>query len=148
MVTNALVHVSRNRAFAMKFLAPALKIIQKNWKGVTGHGATVAGALWLESQFDDDEQGSLVQREMGHELTDDEKDYAVQTLKDLADDVASDEIFTPSSKRLNEYITPSHMVVDLQSGKSWFTNNYISPNYVKAIKRNTVSTKSTYRRKK
>ena len=148
MVTNALVQVSRNRAFAMKFLAPALKVVQKNWKGVTGHGATVGGALFLESILDDDDQGKLMEREIGHELTDDEKAYAVQTLKDLADDVSSDEIFTPFSKRLNEYITPTHMVVDLQSGNTWFTNNYISPNYVKAIRRNTVSSKSTYKRKK
>lgn len=149
MTTNALVHVARNRAFGMKFIAPALKLIKKNWNGVMGHAGTIGGALFIESMFDDDRDlGPLIEKEIGHELTDDEKEYAIQTLKDMADDVSSDDIFTPYSKRLNEYVQPTHMVIDLQSQKSWFTNNYISPNYVKAIKRNTVSRGSTFRRKR
>ena len=148
MTTNALVHVARNRAFGMKYLSPALKIIKNNWNGVVGHTGSVAGALWIESQFDDGDLGPMIEREIGHELTDDEKEYAIQTLKDTADDVNSDDIFTPYSRRLNEYIVPTHLVLDLHLQKPWFTNNYISPNYVRALKRAMVSRSAIYRRKR
>ena len=147
MTTNALVHISRNRAFGLKYINPALKIIKKNWSGVMGHAGSVAGALWIESQFDDGDLGPMIEREIGHELTDDEKDYAIQTLKDIADDVNTDDIFTPYSQRLNEYINPTHLIIDMHQQRAWFTNNYISPNYVKSLKRNRVSRSRLYRRK-
>lgn len=148
MTTNALVHVARNRAFFLKYAQPAITLVRNNWSGIMGHGASVGGALFLESKFSDSDLGKQAEREIGHELTDDEKDYAVQTMKDAADDFQSDDVFTPFSKRLNEYIVPTHTVIDMQNGKTWVTNNYISPNYVKAIRRNTVSRGSTYRRKR
>lgn len=148
MVTNALVAVSSTTAFALKFLSPALKIAKKNWKGILGQAGVAGGASYLTSTFTDDELGTMIEGEIGHTLSADEKAYAVQTLKDTADDVNSDDIFTPFSKRLNEYIEPSHMVIDLHTKKAWFTNNYISPNYVKAIKNNSVSRNRMYRRKK
>ena len=149
MTTNALVHVTRNRAFGLKFLNPALKIIKKNWSGVMGHAGSVAGALWIESQFDDDtDLGPMVEREIGHELTDDEKEYAIQTLKDVADDVNTDDIFTPYSKRLNEYIQPTHLIIDMHQQRAWFTNNYNSNNYIKSIKQNRVPRSWTYKKKR
>jgi len=148
MTTNALVHVARNRAFFLKYVNPAINIVRNNWKGIMGHGSAVGGALYLESVFSDDDLGDIAEQQMGHQLSDDEKDYAVQTIKDAADDFMSDDVFTPFSKRLNEYIVPTHTIIDMQTGKTWVTNNYISPNYVKAIRRNTVSRGSTYRRKR
>jgi hypothetical protein len=148
MVTNSLVTVQRSGAFALKYLNPALKVLKKNWKGVMGQAGIAGGSAYLGSTFTDDELGTLLEGEIGHQLSADEKAYAVQTLKDAADDTNSDEIFTPFSKRLNEYIEPTHLVIDLHSKKSWYTNNYVSPNYVKAIKRNTVSRSSSYRRKR
>lgn len=148
MTTNAIVHVPRAGAFAMKYLSPALKIVKKNWKGIMGQAGVAGGSAYIGTTFTDDELGTMIEGEIGHELSDDEKDYAVQTLKDTADDVNSDDIFTPYSQRLNEYIEPTHLVIDLQTKRSWFTNNYISPNYVRAIKNNTVSRSATYKRKR
>lgn len=148
MTTNALVHVARNRAFALKYLMPALNLVKRNYKGIMGQAGTAGGALYVESILDDDDTGSLIEQQVGHEMTDDEKAYALQTYKDLADDVLSDDVFTPFSKRLNEYIEPTHLVIDIHAKKAWFTNNYTSPNYVRSIKRNTVSRSSSYRRKR
>ena len=148
MVTNSLVAVQRTGAFALKYLNPSLKVLKKNWKGVLGNAGIAGGSAYIGSTFTDDELGTMLEGEIGHQLSDDEKAYAVQTLKDAADDVNSDEIFTPFSKRLNEYIEPTHMVIDLHTKNAWFTNNYISPNYVKAIRRNSVSRRALYRRKR
>ncbi len=149
MTTNALVHVTRNRAFALKFLNPALKLLQKNWNGILGHTGSVAGALWIESQFDDDEDlGPQVEQAIGHQLDDDEKAYAIQVYKDLADDIISDDIFTPYSKRLNEYIKPTHLIIDMHQGKAWVTNSYNSNNYVNSIKKSRVPRSWTYKKKK
>tara|TARA_Y100001936_G_scaffold251054_1_gene305664 strand:- start:949 stop:1401 length:453 start_codon:yes stop_codon:yes gene_type:complete len=149
MTTNALVHVTRNRAFALKYLTPALNFVQKNWKGIMGHSGSVAGALWIESAFDDDNDlAPIVEQAIGHELTDDEKEYAIQTYKDLADDIISDDIFTPFSKRLNEFIQPTHLIIDMHTRKAWVTNNYNSNNYVKSIKRNRVPRSWMYRKKR
>ena len=148
MTTNALVHVGRNRAFALKYLVPAINLVKRNWKGIMGQAGTAGGALYIESVLDDDETKAQIEQQIGHELTDDEAEYGLQTYKDFADDVLSDDVFTPFSKRLNEFIEPTHFVIDIHSQKAWFTNNYISPNYVKAMKRNTVSRSSNYRRKR
>ena len=148
MVTNSLVAVQRTGAFAMKYLSPSLKVLKKNWKGVMGNAGIAGGSAYLTSTFTDDELGTVLEGEIGHEMSDDEKAYAVQTLKDAADDVNSDDIFTPFSQRLNEYIEPTHLIIDLHTKRNWFTNNYISSNYVKAIKRNTVSKSRMYRNKR
>ena len=148
MVTNSLVAVQRTGAFAMKYLSPSLRVLKKNWKGIMGQAGIAGGSAYLGSTFTDDELATILEGEIGHQLSDDEKDYAVQTLKDLAEDSNSDEIFTPFSKRLNEFIEPTHLVLDLHTKRSWYTNNYISPNYVRAIRQNTVSNSSTYRKKR
>ena len=148
MVTNSLVAVQRTGAFALKYLNPSLKVLKKNWKGIMGQAGIAGGSAYLGSTFTDDELATMLEGEIGHQLSDDEKDYAVQTLKDLADDSNSDDVFTPFSKRLNDYIEPTLLVIDLHTKRAWYTNNYISPNYVKAIRRNTVSRSRTYRRKR
>ena len=149
MVTNAAALVgTRAGAFGMKYSKTALQWIKRNWQelsingGILGGGAVI-GTLHSDSDLENDINGMFAE-----DLSADEKSYAVQVLKDTADDLKSGDIFVPFSKRENAYITPTHLVIDLHTGRQWMTNNYISPNYVKALRRNTVSRRSTYRRKR
>ena len=148
MVSTGIMVGTRVGAYGMKYMRTAFKIVKRNWKGITGQAGVLGGALYLESIMDDDDMESYVQGFHPETLTADEKAFAVQSLKDTADDFKSGEIWVPFSKRLNEFIEPTHIVTDIITGRSWGTNNYISPAYVKAIQRNTVSRSRTYRKKR
>lgn len=148
MVTTGITIGTRAGAFGLKYSKTGLRFLKKHWRGITGSASASAGALWIESEMTDDDIKAQAQGFHAESLSDDEKDYVVQVIKDTADDVQSGEIFVPFSKRENEHINPTHLVMDLVTGRTWMTNNYISPNYVKAIRRNSVSRGSTYRRKR
>ena len=149
MVTgNAITLGTRAGAFGMKFTKSSLRFLKKHWKGITGSAGTSAGVLWVESELTDDDIKAQIQGFHAEELSDDEKDYAVQSAKDTVQDIESGEIFVPFSRRENDYINPTHIVTDLVTGRSWMTNNYISPSYVKALRRNTVSRNRLYRRRR
>ena len=152
MVTTASIYATRAGAFGMKYTRTALKWIKQNWKGVTGDtavtGAAIGGSLWIENELTDSEAKSSIQALHAEDLSDDEQDYALAVLKDTADDIKAGDIFVPFSERMNEYINPTHLIMHLQSARTWVTNNYISPAYVKAIKRNTVNIRSTFKKKR
>jgi len=149
MVTQQAVLVgTRAGAFGMKYSKVALQWIKRNWKEISINGGILGGGYAVGLIIDDDDLGNDIDGQFAETLSQDEKDYAVQVVKDTADDLKNGDIFVPFSKRDNEFITPTHLVMDLVTGRSWMTNNYISPNYVKALKRNTVSRNRMYRRRR
>lgn len=118
------------------------------WKHIRSHWAKYAsGAFAVDAVVDATDMITDI-KNMDSKITGDDAELIRSEIGGILDDLSdNDDMLIPEKIQLG-LETPNYYVANLQTGKSWLMNKYISGSYVSAIKRNTVPRRTQYRRKR